>query len=345
MEIEENKSKCMICRKCCTVPLINRIYYEERTLKSSYPCECGKRNNKFDTLLYFLNTTPIKDVKIKQSIYCKSHKEQQMKHYCVDCKTLVCSNCDSSHSEHTLTDVLFDKDSFNQLKNDFTFASNSITSKIIKEKESLLTQIEETIIQLNNDKNRMLKFYEINKRNNNHLIQLVTLLFNNYEHSSESYTNYLNLRNWTKFNLSQMKTDANDDHDVNQKYSYQPDVSNHSDRYYRTLIFKENELNRRSRETNIKTLHQQVEQFVKNCANCLILINIKKAYLSNLTIDYTKILQPIDEFPVVPESLIYFKGYTTTTNLCLELPNNILVIVFTHYECIRVYDTTNYRCI
>ena len=73
-----------------------------------------------------------------------------------------------------------------------------------------------------------------------------------------------------------MKTDANDDHDVNQKYSYQPDVSNHSDRYYRTLIFKENELNRRSRETNIKTLHQQVEQFVKNCANCLILINMKK---------------------------------------------------------------------
>ena len=77
----------------------------------------------------------------------------------------------------------------------------------------------------------------------------------------------------------------------------------------------------------------------------MILINIKKAYLSNLTIDYTKILQPIDEFPVVPESLIYFKGYTTTINLCLELPNNILVIVFTHYECIRVYDTTNYRCI
>ena len=48
MEIEENKSKCMICRKCCTVPLINSIYYEEGTLKSSYTCECGKRNNKFD---------------------------------------------------------------------------------------------------------------------------------------------------------------------------------------------------------------------------------------------------------------------------------------------------------
>lgn len=345
MELEKNKSKCMICRKCCTVPLINSIYYEEGILKSSYTCECGRRNSKFGTLFYLLNTTPTKDVKIKQSIYCKSHKELQKKHYCVNCETLVCSNCDSSHSEHTLNDVLFNKDSFNQLKDDFTFASNSITSKINQEKESLLAQIEETITQLNNDKNRMLKFYEINKRNNNQLIQLVTLLFNNYEHSSENYTNYLNLRNWTKFNLSQMKTDANDDHDVNPKYYYQPEESNHSDRYYRTLTFKEKELNRRSRETNTKSLHQQVEQFVKNCTNCLILINIKKTYLSNLTIDYIKILQPIEEFPVVLESLIYFKGYTKTTNLCLELPNNKLAIVFTNYECIRVYDTSNYRCI
>ena len=49
---------------------------------------------------------------------------------------------------------MFTEESLVQLKDDFTFANNSITLKINKEKESLLSQIDETIPQLTKDKNR-----------------------------------------------------------------------------------------------------------------------------------------------------------------------------------------------
>ena len=351
MSLRDNY-KLLHCKRCDCVPIINNVYSDEGILRVSYTCDCGRRRNALDTILEYFSIQHKEDVKIKQSIYCAKHQEEKKrKFYCVDCGVLMCSVCDKSHSEHKLNDIIFNEESLLQLKDDFAFANNSITLKINKEKESLLSQIDETITQLTKDRNRIIQCYERNQRNNNLLIQLVTLLFNNYEHSKENYYNYLNLFNWSKFNLSQKKTDTNDDNDVNSEHGDTLSIddnsseSNESDIYHNVSTIQAFEYNRRLRETNTKSLHQKIEQFIKECCHCLILTNIQNSLLSNLSIDYIKALKPSHGFCLLSESLIYYKDLNRSTIISFELPNNKLGIVFSRPPCIRIYDTNNYRFI
>ena len=182
------------CCQFCKNKNPSQKYYLCKTCSNKILCEnCLNAHDKKDDIIKF-NVDSI----------CKKHYFPY-ESYCPICKENKCSYCSLDHEEsHSRKEILlkkkiFKKNKLNEFKNTIKKIKND-KDKIDQKVKSVIKELEEKIVFINNLKNKFLEYLNMK-------LQFVELILNNYEKKLDNFDlNYFiinNLENQINFGLSE----------------------------------------------------------------------------------------------------------------------------------------------
>ena len=154
-----NLSK-IICDKCKSKNKgnsINHEFYKCLTCKINLCLLCKTTHNSSH---YIIRDDQINNI-------CLKHNEQLIK-YCTKCNINTCFSCDEEHRQHKTINLVDLKPNMDKIKNQLSELKNEI--------ELIVDEIQKTIIKLNEFKETINIFYEINND-----------ILNNYEMKNRNY--------------------------------------------------------------------------------------------------------------------------------------------------------------
>ena len=176
-----------ICPNCNSLPLL-KIFphakplvnikcscgYNETTLITKYLETKGKNNNNTDN-------------------QCNLHSKPFIM-YCSDCSLSLCSSCEIDiHKTHKMINInTIDKDKLNQSMKDCYYHLNHYFSDIYQK----------AIEPLQKEIKLLTESYELSKKNNTTILNLVQRIIDSYQDEYPSYNTFTNIKTNTYFNIT-----------------------------------------------------------------------------------------------------------------------------------------------
>lgn len=261
--------KCICCFNCHATPAIKHLFFNERWI-IQYECGCGNYSIQLEKFIKLFAVSSHLDIKSQDK--CLYHKFD-IKKYCKDCRTFLCLTCIQTHNYHKIVDIndfYFSNSYYKEIKRKFSFATQSITNNMSKEKDKMLTIITNKIEELQKDNETLIKAYEKNCQINHQLNTFIQCLFENYDTSKSKQLHYVNLLNIGKFNLLYKEAyNSNQENTDIYQYDYLD---------YPEKEIYEDKLKRKQQKLEL-TVHQQCQQFINKCKNTFI-ITKENSYLT-----------------------------------------------------------------
>ena len=209
----------LLCPHCKnSIPYISHLIQKDRAY-IEIKCSCNNYESQIipiDEYFEKLSNIPIPD-RIYDLIFlkCKEHKEE-FTSYCYTCKKRLCDTCMEKHQKHNTITVAQKVITLNieRLTENFEKTKNNCLVNNQLSKDYIISMLMQKQEEIKSAIDDIEKYFEINKKINDDLINLVECIFQNFHKSlnarKQTNVNILfNLLDNTKFNILQCEINEN----------------------------------------------------------------------------------------------------------------------------------------
>lgn len=201
-EAAMNCESLILCSKCNNIPTFT-IYQVYPLILNMYCHSCSERRRvNFESLIK-------KDLTSKQTYFCPVHEYNEIKFYCISCKSHLCSLCSTKHSTHavinleTYLDLNKEREKIQKIEEYINDYYPRLKDNCIRELHSKIAQTEELFKKANLINHQILSF-----------LKVLTLNYNQ--------TNYYSIQNIvenSEVNLKKVEDEKNVDEILNFFYT------------------------------------------------------------------------------------------------------------------------------
>lgn len=138
----------------------------------------------------------------QENLICSAHSKTLQK-FCLFCKAVFCSSCNSIHNNHNSITIseLLSQDCLNSITTNFQKAKGKINNYYSRIKDLAVRRLNECIAKIE-------KSFEENKLKNEKLLNYFTVLLNNYMSSKGDFFAAINVLNNSSFNYSKKENNS-----------------------------------------------------------------------------------------------------------------------------------------